>query len=135
MHHHASCQCGGLALEATGDPDLVVACNCRACQRRTGSPFGIGVIFAKSAVRIFGESRTWSRVADSGRRMTNRFCPVCGTSLYWLPEMRPDHMIVALGCLATKVAPPSRAIWVAEKHDWVAFPEGCPHYREAAPTA
>jgi hypothetical protein len=135
MNHVASCQCGGLELEAAGDPDLVVACNCRACQRRTGAAFGVGVFFPKNAVTLSGDAHTWSRTADSGRQMTNHFCPTCGTTVYWTLEMRPAHIGIALGCLATKVAPPSRAIWVAEKHDWVSFPADCPQYRAAVPTA
>ena len=135
MIHTASCQCGGLELEAEGDPDFVVACNCRACQRRTGAPFGVGVYFLKSAVTVSGEQRSWSRGTASGRQLTNHFCATCGTSVFWTLEMRPEHIGVALGCLSTKVAAPSRAIWVAEKHDWVSFPEDCPQYREAVPTA
>ena len=33
----ASCHCGQLRLEATGEPFAVSICNCLACQRRTGS--------------------------------------------------------------------------------------------------
>ncbi len=133
MRHRASCQCGALSLEAVSDPELVIACNCRACQRRTGAAFGVGVLFPRSAVRIEGDSRAWSRVAESGRQMTSHFCPVCGTSLFWLPEMRPGHVIVALGCLETEVAAPSRVIWAEAQHDWVRFPEHLPHYEKAAP--
>jgi len=74
MRHGASCRCGALALEAASDPELVIACNCRAGQRRTGAPFGVGVIFARAAVRIEGESMSWSRVAESGRQASNHFC-------------------------------------------------------------
>jgi hypothetical protein len=112
----------------------VVACNCRACQRRTGAPFGVGVYFPKSVVTLKSEPRRWSRIADSGRQLTNHFCPDCGTTVYWTLEMRPDHWGVALGCLSTKVAEPDRAIWLATKHDWVRFPEHWPQYQEAPQT-
>lgn len=133
MRHRAGCQCGALTLAATSEPELVIACNCRACQRRTGAAFGVGVVFARSDVQIAGESRSWDRVAESGRRMTTHFCPVCGTSLYWLPQMRPEHVIVAFGCLETEVGPPSRVIWAEATHDWVRFPEHLPRYEKGAP--
>jgi hypothetical protein len=133
VRHRAGCQCGALTLEAASEPELVIACNCRACQRRTGAAFGVGVVFARSVVRIAGESRSWDRVAESGRRMTSHFCPVCGTSLYWLPEMRPEHVIVALGCLETEVGPPERVIWAEATHEWVRFPEHLPRYQKGAP--
>ena len=47
--HLATCGCGALRVTTAGDPDLVVACSCIACQRRTGSPFGVGAYFRKEA--------------------------------------------------------------------------------------
>ena len=37
----AACHCGQLRLEVTGDPFAVSICHCLACQRRTGSAFGM----------------------------------------------------------------------------------------------
>ena len=89
--HLATCGCGGLRVTTAGDPDLVVACSCIACQRRTGSPFGVGAYFRKEAVSAEGEAGTYTRVADSGLTVSINFCPACGTSVYWFAELRPDH--------------------------------------------
>ena len=35
----ASCSCGQLTAQASGDPVRNSICHCLACQRRTGSPF------------------------------------------------------------------------------------------------
>ena len=35
----ASCSCGQLTAEVTGDPVRISICHCLACQRRTGSVF------------------------------------------------------------------------------------------------
>ena len=35
----ASCQCGQLEVVVPGEPDIVTACNCLACQKRTGAVF------------------------------------------------------------------------------------------------
>ena len=37
----AACHCGQLRLEVSGEPFAVSICNCLACQRRTGSAFGM----------------------------------------------------------------------------------------------
>jgi hypothetical protein len=37
----AACHCGQLRLEVDGDPFAVSICHCLACQRRTGSAFGM----------------------------------------------------------------------------------------------
>ena len=124
--HRARCQCGGLTVTASADPDMVIACNCQACQHRTGSPFGLGGYFKKEVLNYEGAASTWKRAAESGRQIENHFCPACGTTLYWSLEMRPDHIGVAGGAFETPLPEPARAIWTEEKHDWVIFPDHMP---------
>ena len=131
--HHASCQCGQLKLEASQDPDFVIACNCRACQKRTGSPFGAAQYFNKAATKVFGDFSSWTRGADSGLTLTNHFCPNCGTNLFWSLDLRPDHFGVGIGSFDTPTATPTRAIWLQEKMDWVHFPEDWEHFDQGSP--
>ena len=131
--HKATCQCGALKVTLDGDPDFVIACNCKACQRRTGAPFGTAGYFRKTAMSVEGQTNTWGRTADSGRALENFFCPTCGTNVYWTLEMRPDHVGVAYGCFETKMPDPVRAIWTDEKHSWVGFPEDWPTFPQGTP--
>jgi hypothetical protein len=131
--HHASCQCGNLSAEFDGDPDFVIVCNCRACQKRSGSPFGTGAYFRKTEMKVNGPSKTWQRRAQSGRALESHFCPDCGTTLYWTLEMRPDHVGVAFGAFESKLPDPIRAIWTEEQHHWVSFPEEWPHFPQGTP--
>ena len=134
--HRAACSCGRLRVTADGEPDLVIACNCLACQRRTGSPFGVGAYYRKEALSVEGAQRLFSRVADSGLDVTTRFCPDCGTNVYWTAELRPEHYGVAVGCFAEPgFVAPARVVWNESKHPWVAFPEDVPAFIQAAPTA
>ena len=130
--HHARCQCGGLTAR-TGAPDYVVACNCQACQHRTGAPFGAAGYFPKASVEISGAEETWARGTDSSRTLTNHFCPTCGTTLYWHLDMMPDHFGIALGCFEGQLPDPVRIIWTQEKHDWVTFPDGIVQHEGATP--
>ena len=132
--HHAQCQCGQLAVDAEIEPDFVIACNCKGCQKRTGAAYGAALYFRKDGLRIQGQWTAWSRQADSGRMIESHFCPVCGTSLFWTLEMRPDHMGVAYGCFETPVPEPTRAIWTDEKHDWVIFPAAWPTFPTGSPS-
>lgn len=131
--HTASCQCKALTTKFDDEPDFVIACNCRACQKRTGSPFGSGAYFRKDTMTVSGETKTWARAADSGREVVNYFCPACGTNLYWTLEMRPDYIGVAYGSFDTKLPDPVRAIWTEEQVDWVHFPEELPTYPKGTP--
>ncbi|MDD9977587.1 MAG: GFA family protein [Boseongicola sp.] len=132
--HKASCQCGALVAEAVEAPDFVVACNCVACQKRTGSPFGAAAYFGKTVFNVTGEPKTWSRRAESGRKLENHFCETCGSTLYWTLEMRPDHVGVPIGNFDSDSPTPIRAIWMQEKHDWVSFPEDWPTYEKGSPS-
>ena len=131
--HRATCQCGSLVVEAPVDPDFVIVCNCKACQMRTGSPFGTGGYFKKTDLTISGEAKSWSRTADTGRKLEYFFCPNCGTNVYWTLEMRPEHMGVAYGLFDAPLPEPARAIWTEERHDWVSFPEHWPTFEKGTP--
>jgi hypothetical protein len=71
----ARCSCGQLTLEVMGDPVRVSVCHCLACQRRTGSAFGVQARFARDEVRIAGCSNQYTRAGDSGQAITFHFCP------------------------------------------------------------
>jgi len=131
--HQATCQCGALVLTAKADPDFVIACNCQACQRRTGSAFGVGAYFDKGDVSVSGATESWARKADSGREVENFFCPSCGTNVFWTLEMRPDYFGVAHGNFTTKLPDPLRVIWTEEQRDWVRFPDSMPHFPKGSP--
>lgn len=132
--HEVSCQCGSLKVVAFGDPDFVIACNCRACQKRSGSPFGTAAYFRNSDIKISGDEKQWSRTADSGRSLVNAFCPNCGTTVYWTLEMRPDHVGVPVGGFDSEAPEPIRAIWTEQKHQWVQFPADWPTFEKGSPS-
>jgi hypothetical protein len=74
----AHCCCGSVRAEVTGEPTLVVACHCMECQRRTGSPFGVGACFPKEQVRTKGPNNVYVRGCDSGREIELHFsAPRC----------------------------------------------------------
>ena len=131
--HRATCQCGSLVATLDGDPDFVIVCNCKACQRRTGSPFGTGAYFQMSQMTVTGENRSWARRSDSGRGVENFFCPTCGTTLYWTLEMRPVHIGVSFGTFDTKLPDPLRVIWTDEQHHWTRFPKEWPRFPKGSP--
>jgi len=133
MTRIAQCHCGRVTITCKGDPDPVVMCHCRLCQRRTGAPFQIGVWFPAEDVTIEGETRPFSNVRDSGQEGTCNFCPDCGTSIWW--EGIPGRIAVAGGCFADPdLPPPTISVYERTRHPWVSVPEGIPRF-EAMPTA
>jgi hypothetical protein len=122
MTRIAHCCCGSLRAVVTGEPALVAACHCVECQRRTGAPFGVSTYFSKDQVRTQGLNKVYERRSDSGRKIEMRFCPDCGSTVFWYAEFRPDLIGIAFGAFADPSMPrPTVSAWETTGHPWVAF--------------
>src|SRR5437870_1783821 len=94
----ASCSCGQLRLEAAGNPIRISMCHCLACQRRTGSAFGIQARFPSDRVQVAGRFSEYVRLADDGgEERTFRFCPDCGGTVFYTTAYAPDVIAVPVG--------------------------------------
>jgi hypothetical protein len=132
----AQCSCGALTLTLPDAPRLVVACHCLDCQRRTGSPYGVGAFYPAEAVGISGFSKVYSRAGSSGGEVHNHFCPTCGSTVYWTADKLPNMIAVAVGALGDPHAPPPvRSIFERSKHDWVSIGGNIAHFVEGSRAA
>lgn len=126
---HARCTCGQLQLQVRGEPTRVSICHCRACQRRTGSIYGVQARFPISAVRVDGRSARYLRTADNGQRIVHHFCPDCGSTVYFQREALPDDYVIAVGTFADADFPaPSLSVYEARQHRWAQFALDLEHY-------
>jgi hypothetical protein len=118
----AQCACGALTATAQGDPDAVVMCHCDACQRRSGSPFGVAGYWPSKRIKIAGAYNSYRRLAESGRGLTNHFCPTCGVTLFFVPENKVDTLGIPVGAFADpNFPPPVRSVWEQSQHPWCAY--------------
>jgi hypothetical protein len=116
----ARCACGRLTVHCATEPAHVTACHCAACERRTGSAFGLAAWFAPEAVTPEGPSRTFTRKGDSGREITFHFCPDCGSNVYWITEAKPGRVAVAAGAFAGQHLPgPRREAYAELRKPWL----------------
>jgi hypothetical protein len=117
----ACCSCGQLRVICQGEPTLVALCHCRACQRRTGSSYGIAAFFARDAVAVSGTYADYDRPADSGFRVLHHFCRSCGGTVFWEPSRKPGMVAVAVGAFADPGFPaPHKAVFEEHRHPWAA---------------
>jgi hypothetical protein len=120
MERIATCSCGALRMTCSGDPVRISVCHCRECQRRTGSVFGAQIWFERDCVRLEGAAKTFSRQGDSGATIDFSFCPVCGSTLTWRQEARPDLVAIALGGFAGEdFGPPDVSVYDSRRRPWV----------------
>src|SRR5690349_15370579 len=96
----ATCSCGKLVATCEGEPVRSSMCHCFACQKRTGSAFGIQASFPADKVKIEGPSTEFVRTGDSGGTARFRFCPSCGTTLAWEIDKLEGFVAIAVGAFA-----------------------------------
>ena len=125
MERKASCSCGQLSIRVKGEPKIVAACSCLKCQKRTGSVFGVSSYFDDDQViERIGESNSYERTSDSGLKVERKFCPICGSTVYWKADILDKYTGVAVGAFADPEFPePTFSAWNKSKHSWVSFPE------------
>ena len=127
-HRTASCSCGQLQAHVTSDPIRVSVCHCLACQRRTGSVFGAQARFASSSVTITGATKEYVRVGDEGSRTTFRFCPECGSTVFYTAEGLEGSIAIPVGAFADPKFPsPTFSVYEERMHSWVSMPPGVEH--------
>src|SRR5260370_1330830 len=77
------CACGAIRYETSSEPIFENHCQCRDCQKRSGTGHGSYLTFPQRAdVTITGEANTWRVAGDSGNEKVHAFCPTCGTPVH-----------------------------------------------------
>lgn len=125
---NAVCSCGQLHLTAEGDPIRISMCHCLACQRRTGSAFGIQARFTSNHVRVAGRHSDYVRISDEGETRTFHFCPDCGATVFYTLATVPDVVAVPVGAFADPSFPaPTVSVFESRRHPWLAVPTAVEH--------
>jgi len=122
----ATCHCGQLRLTADGEPFAVSICNCLACQRRTGSAFGVQAGFKADQVTVEGRYSDYSRISDEADRKEHvfHFCPDCGSQVFYTEPTEPDLVVVSVGSFADpSFPPPTESVYDSWRHPWVGLPD------------
>ena len=121
----AACSCGQLRATVRGEPLRISVCHCHACQRRTGSVFGMQARFARAGATFSGDSTHWSRTGESGGTATFHFCPRCGAIVWYELEGFPEVVAIPVGAFADETFPPPRiSVYENRRHPWVRMPDG-----------
>jgi hypothetical protein len=124
----AQCSCGQLKVTCEGDPVRISVCHCLECQKRTGSPFGQQARFPAERVTIEGSATMFERTGDEGGTIRFRFCPTCGSTVYYDIADMPGVIAVPVGGFADpSFPPPTFSVYEDRMHSWIRLPEGIEH--------
>jgi len=120
MQINGSCHCGSISFTAEIDPSRVMVCHCTDCQVLSGAPFPAVVAAPIGSFHLVGSPKSYVKVAQSGNRRAQVFCPECGTPLYATAPENPTSVIIRLGCVAQRAdLVPSAQIWQHSALPWL----------------
>ncbi|MFT3924600.1 MAG: GFA family protein [Myxococcales bacterium] len=81
--YRGGCACGAIRYEITDEPLAQNDCQCRDCQRKSGTGHGSYLTFpSRDQVKLTGLATHWNLKGDSGNTKTRGFCPTCGSPVY-----------------------------------------------------
>lgn len=121
MKIEGSCHCGYITYEAEVDPEKTSICHCADCQTLSGSPFRASVPVAAADFRFLsGEPAVYVKVADSGNRRAQTFCPKCASQIYSTSADDPNAMrALRVGSIRQREKfVPRRQIWGRSRQPW-----------------
>src|SRR5262245_18120084 len=94
------CARGAIRYEISAEPLVMNDCQCRDCQRKSGTGHGSYLTLAdRSSVKLEGEATHCGIVCDTGNINTRAFCPACGSPVYMTFTAMPDLFTVHAGSL------------------------------------
>jgi hypothetical protein len=94
------CACGAIRYSTHREPVFQNHCQCRDCQRRSGTGHGSYLTFpGRAEMTVTGEATRWRVAGDSGNEKEHAFCPACGTPVYLGFAAMPDLIAVPAASL------------------------------------
>lgn len=120
MQIDGACHCGAVSFTAEIDPSRVMVCHCTDCQVLSGAPFRAVVAAPIETLKVSGPTKRYVKVAQSGNRRAQVFCPECGTPLWATAPENPTSVIIRLGCVRQRAQlKPAVQIWQHSALPWV----------------
>ena len=120
------CLCGSIRYTILQQPILAYTCNCRFCQKDTGTAYRSALAILNENVELIGRDfsvYTYKSV-EHGRELYKNFCPVCGTTISLKTERFPERQVIMIGTLDDpSQIELSTHMFAEEAFDWVEFPK------------
>jgi hypothetical protein len=113
------CAVGAVRYEIAADPQFQGQCQCRDCQRATGTGHADGLGFPENAVALVGTLSFYEVKGDSGKTVNRDFCPKCGSPVLWKFAVNPGVAVITAGSLDNPgVFKPQAVLYASQGHAW-----------------
>jgi hypothetical protein len=114
------CLCGAVRYELSGDPIRTMVCNCKNCQRTSGSALSTIALVQRDALSVTGKLKGYEYAGDSGNSLEINFCPECGSPVLLMIGAMPDIVSIKVGSFDdTDWYKPEMSIWQQSAQKWL----------------
>ena len=128
------CACGALRYEIAAEPIAMNDCQCRDCQRESGTGHASALTFPRSHAKIEGDATQWSAVGEQGMIKTRAFCPTCGSPVYMTFPAMPDFVVVRAASLDDpSLYAPHMIFWTTSAQPWDHVDPALPAFAKMPP--
>lgn len=127
------CACGAIRYSIAGEPVFSNDCQCRDCQRESGTGHGSNLTFDRAGVTLSGSPAFWDMIADSGNRKTRAFCPTCGAPVFMTFAAMPELFTIRAASLDDPARyRPQVVTYVVRGHAWDHIDPALPKFERMA---
>lgn len=128
------CACRALRYDIATDPVEQTHCQCRDCQRRSGTGHSSWLVFAASPSDVVtGPATCWGSRDDRGMEKRHGFCPTCGTPVFLTFPAMPGLVAVTAASLDDPGRfVPRQVTWTRSAPAWDTLREGLGRHAENA---
>lgn len=129
------CACGAIRYSMSGEPLFSNHCQCRDCQRESGTGHGSYITFARQDVTVNGNAAHWDMTGDSGNVKTRAFCPRCGLPVYMTFAAMPDIFTIRAASLDEPARfAPQAVTYAAKGYGWDRLDPNLPTFGAMPPS-
>jgi len=127
------CLCGAVRYRISGAPKVNDVCHCRSCRLAAGAP-SVAWTVVRAADFAFVAGEPTRHASSPG--VVRTFCGVCGTSLTYRDDSRPDSVDITTATLdSPERFAPSFEIWMDHKIAWAPSNAGLRRYPRSSKTS
>ena len=133
--YSGGCACGKIRYNISDDPIFMNDCQCRDCQRVSGTGHGSYLTFpSRENAKITGAATQWDMVGDSGNVKTRGFCPTCGSAIYLTFAAMPELFTVHAASLDDPDRyKPQAVTYTARGYAWDYIDPALPRFNKMPP--
>ncbi|MDM9619224.1 aldehyde-activating protein [Rhizobium sp. AC44/96] len=127
------CACGAIRYKVSAEPIVMLDCQCRQCQRESGTGHASHLTFECEPV-VEGKATHWDAVGDGGVVKRRAFCPTCGAPVYMTFPDIPGYFVVRAASLDDPTRyKPQLICWTASGQPWDQVDPHLPKFEKMPP--